>query len=95
MSDAELRAFRARVTGQVQGVGFRWSAVRKARSLGVRGWVRNAEDGSVEVEAEGTPSALAAFLAWLRRGPSGASVSGVETRPVPPGGARGDFDIEF
>lgn len=95
MSDAGLRAFRARVSGQVQGVGFRWSAVREARRLGVRGWVRNADDGSVEVAAEGTPSALEAFLAWLHRGPPGASVSGVETRPARPSGMRGDFDIAF
>ena len=95
MPDAAPRAFRARVTGRVQGVGFRWSAVREARRLGLRGRVRNADDGSVEVEAEGDPSALADFLAWLRRGPSGAFVSDVDVEPVPPGGSRGDFDIEF
>ena len=95
MPDAAPRAFRARVVGRVQGVGFRWSAVREARRLGVRGWVRNADDGSVEVEAEGAPPDLEAFLAWLHRGPAGASVSGVEVRPVAPSGARGDFDLEF
>jgi acylphosphatase len=79
----------------VQGVGFRWSAVREARQLGLRGWVRNADDGSVEVEAEGTPSALEDFLAWLRRGPPGAFVDDVEVHPVQPGEARGDFDVEF
>jgi acylphosphatase len=95
MPGAAPRAFRARVTGRVQGVGFRWSAVREARRLGLRGWVRNADDGSVEVEAEGTPSALEEFLAWLRRGPEGAFVSDVEVHPAAPGGARGDFDVEF
>jgi acylphosphatase len=93
--DAGPRAFRARVTGRVQGVGFRWSAVREARLLGVRGRVRNADDGSVEVEAEGAPAALERFLAWLRRGPAGAYVDDVEVQPVPPGGTCGDFDVEF
>jgi len=88
-------AFRARVTGRVQGVGFRWSAVREARRLGLRGWVRNADDGSVELEAEGAPAALADFLAWLHRGPAGAFVGGVEVHPVPPDASRGDFDLEF
>jgi acylphosphatase len=95
MPGAAPRAFRARVTGRVQGVGFRWSAVREARQLGLRGWVRNADDGSVEVEAEGAPSALEDFLAWLHRGPAGAFVDDVEVHPVPPGGERGDFDVEF
>lgn len=88
-------AFRARVTGRVQGVGFRWSAVREARRLGLRGWVRNADDGSVEVEAEGAPPSLADFLAWLHRGPAGAFVSDVEVHPVPVDASRGDFDLEF
>jgi acylphosphatase len=83
------------VTGRVQGVGFRWSAVREARRLGLRGWVRNDDDGSVEVEAEGPPPQLDAFLAWLHHGPPGAFVSGVHTRPVPPGSVRGEFDIDF
>ena len=95
MPHAGPGAFRARVTGRVQGVGFRWSAVREARRLGLRGWVRNADDGSVEVEAEGAPAALADFLAWLHQGPAGAVVSGVEVHPVPADASRGDFDLEF
>jgi acylphosphatase len=89
------RAFRARVTGRVQGVGFRWSAVREARRLGLRGWVRNADDGSVELEAEGSARSLEEFLAWLHRGPPGAFVDDVDVSPVPPGAGRGDFDIDF
>ena len=86
-------SFRARVSGRVQGVGFRWSAVREARQLGLRGRVRNAIDGSVEVEVEGPVRALEDFLAWLRRGPPGAWVSGVEVDPAGPW--RDDFDAEF
>ena len=95
MPKAGPRAFRARVSGRVQGVGFRWSAVREARRLGLRGWVRNAEDGSVEVEAEGASPALEDFLSWLRAGPAGALVTDVEVSPVPADRTRRDFDIEF
>jgi len=95
MPGAAPRALRARVIGRVQGVGFRWSAVWEARRLGLGGWVRNADDGSVEVEAEGSPAALDVFLGWLRRGPPGAHVSDVEATPVPCSGATGEFDIRF
>jgi len=95
VSPAGPRAFRARVTGRVQGVGFRYSAVREALRLGLRGWVRNAGDGSVEVEAEGASPALEDFLAWLRRGPPGAYVVDVEVHPVPPNSTRGEFDVAF
>lgn len=95
MPGGGFRAFRARVSGRVQGVGFRLSAVREARRLGLRGWVRNADDGSVDVEAEGPPARLDAFLAWLHHGPPGAYVSDVAVDPVPPDAARGEFDVEL
>jgi len=65
------------VKGRVQGVGFRWFAERAARELGVRGWVRNLSDGSVETVAEGDEPAVAAYLARLERGPDGSRVDGV------------------
>jgi acylphosphatase len=62
------------VLGQVQGVGYRWSAQEEALRLGVTGWIRNATSGAVEGEAEGEASAVDAFVAWLQRGPAGARV---------------------
>ena len=69
-----MKARRAVVTGRVQGVGYRFFAERAARELGVRGWVRNLPDGSVEALAEGDDDAIASFLARLRQGPHGSRV---------------------
>lgn len=71
------RAVRACVQGRVQGVGFRDATLRRARELGVLGWVRNADDGSVLVHAEGQPDAVDALLEWLHGGPPSAGVDGV------------------
>ncbi len=65
---------RVRVQGRVQGVGFRYFALQHARRLGLRGYVRNCPDGSVEVLAEGDRTALEELLALLRQGPPAARV---------------------
>lgn len=80
------------VAGVVQGVGFRWSARAEAQRLGVVGFARNLPDATVEVEAEGPPAAVAAFVAWLKKGPPSARVSGIETSDVPARGSAG-FDV--
>lgn len=67
----------ARVTGHVQGVGFRASAVRQAHLIGVRGWVRNNEDGSVEALLQGDHEQVDRMLSWLHAGPRAARVSEV------------------
>ena len=68
----------ATVRGRVQGVGFRYFVVRRALELGVVGWVANAADGSVHCVAEGSPDALDAFEATLRKGPLGAVIDVVD-----------------
>ncbi|MGD0155721.1 MAG: acylphosphatase [Terracidiphilus sp.] len=62
------------IQGRVQGVGFRWYVQREATELELRGWVRNTEDGDVEVMAVGEPRDLSELRASLRRGPRGARV---------------------
>jgi acylphosphatase len=62
------------IQGRVQGVGFRWFVHREASELDRRGWVRNTEDGDVEVVAHGTETDLAELRSSLRRGPRGSRV---------------------
>jgi acylphosphatase len=62
------------VQGRVQGVGFRWFVQREASELDLRGWVRNTEDGHVEVVAAGEPDDLSELRSSLRRGPRGSRV---------------------
>jgi acylphosphatase len=88
-------AFHAVVSGRVQGVGFRYSAVRQARALGVTGSVANRPDGSVDVDAEGDSAALERLLAWLRRGPPGAYVREVQVDWLPWSGRFRGFDVDF
>lgn len=72
-------AIRAVVRGEVQGVGFRDNTVRRARELDVLGWVRNGEEGTVEVHAEGPTRAVEELAAFLRDGPPLARVAEVAT----------------
>jgi acylphosphatase len=67
-----------RVRGRVQGVGFRYFVEHTARGLDLRGWVRNDDDGSVEVYAVGTPAQLSELAGHLWKGPRWAEVRGVE-----------------
>lgn len=76
------KAIRAVVRGQVQGVGFRAATVDRARELGVLGWARNVDDGTVAVHAEGDPDAVDALVAFLHDGPALARVDEVELGAV-------------
>ncbi len=75
-------AVRVVVRGRVQAVGFRESTLSRARELGAMGWVRNGEDGSVLVHAEGAESAVEELVAFLRQGPPAARVADMETEDV-------------
>lgn len=75
------------VSGAVQGVGFRVSLARAARSRSVGGWVRNRPDGTVEAVLEGPEDAVLSLVRWCGDGPRGACVDGVEVREEEPEGA--------
>jgi acylphosphatase len=88
MEGDDLARLKAVAHGWVQGVGYRDFVSREARRQGLRGYVRNSSDGSVEVEAEGSRAALERFLDRLREGPPMAEVRQVEAAWD---AARGDF----
>lgn len=76
------KVVRAIARGRVQGVGFRWYVREAARRAGIRGWVRNCPDGSVEVLAAGEPAAVESVIEAMRRGPAASRVDAVDVRPV-------------
>ncbi|UVC11587.1 acylphosphatase [Rhizobium sp. TH2] len=77
---AQQQAFQVRITGRVQGVGFRDWTAREARLLGLAGWVRNERDGSVTALFVGPEDAVAAMIERLWKGPRLASVSDVTSQ---------------
>lgn len=93
--NTENTAVHARVHGRVQGVGFRYFVQAQARRAGVRGWVRNDYDGSVEVVCEGPTDGVQRFIERLKAGPPGARVSRVEVSSIPFQGTYRSFTIEF
>lgn len=89
-STARLRAV---AHGMVQGVGFRYYVLSRARLLGVTGYVRNAPDGSVETVAEGERHLLEQLLEAIERGPISASVHRVERQWLPYRGQYYRFEV--
>lgn len=83
MAGAETASRLWVIEGRVQGVGFRWFAVTRARALGVAGWVRNRDDGAVEVLGSADPESLERLEADLRRGPPSAHVTRLTSSDVP------------
>ena len=76
------------VRGYVQGVSFRYAAVRAAEARGVAGWVRNRGDGAVEAVFEGEDDAVEAMVGWCEHGPRGAEVDDIEVAAEEPEGLR-------
>jgi acylphosphatase len=82
--NAARKRVRLLVSGEVQGVGFRWYCRERALSLDVAGHVRNLPDGRVEATFEGPPVAVDRMVEWCRRGPAGARVSAVDAHDEQP-----------
>jgi acylphosphatase len=81
------------ITGRVQGVFYRASAAERASQLGLVGWVRNRDDGSVELEAEGDEGALLELVQWCQLGPPAAEVSAAQVTWIEPSGADRGFQV--
>jgi acylphosphatase len=84
-----VTAYRYLVRGRVQGVGYRYFVLKQADALGLTGFARNLPGGEVEVVAEGPDDALAQLEGLLEKGPSFASVAGVDRQPITPRGDSG------
>jgi acylphosphatase len=82
-TDEMLESWLVRVSGRVQGIGYRQACVDRARELGVTGWVRNRMDDSVEAMLQGSPEQLARMCSWLRDGMPAARVDELEVTPMP------------
>jgi acylphosphatase len=82
------------VTGEVQGVFFRYETRERARSRGLAGWVRNLPDGRVEAVFEGPEDGVAEMVGWCHQGPRGAVVKEVEVDREAPEGLEG-FEVRF
>jgi acylphosphatase len=72
------------VSGDVQGVGFRWTCRERARLEGVAGFVRNLPDGRVEAVFEGDQDTVHRMVEWCREGPTWGRVDGIEVEEQPP-----------
>ena len=82
------------IHGVVQGVGFRWSLAVQAEKHGLRGWVRNRDDGAVEAHLEGAQDDVEAVVEWAHDGPRFAHVTHVEVQPVADEGTA-TFELEY
>lgn len=90
-----MPAVRFLAEGLVQGVGFREFVRREAVRSGLSGWVRNLPDGRVEGEVQGKDLALQTFLGFLRKGPPGSRVTGLQTENLPENSQISGFRIRF
>lgn len=85
--------FHLRFTGQVQGVGFRWTATRAANVLGLTGWVYNAWDGSVEMEVQGDEQSIDQMIAAINRGRF-IEIDNIEKEKIPVVEDERDFNVK-
>ncbi len=88
-----MKAVKVRIHGRVQGVWYRASTRAEAERLGLRGWVRNRSDGSVEALLQGDAGTIDDMVAWCRSGPPAASVSAVKVVEVPTDDTLAGFQI--
>ena len=90
---ARTRSIGVRITGFVQGVGYRYWTIRAAQAAGIAGWVRNRRDGSVEAHLQGAAAACDRLVEACRVGPRGARVEMIEVTRAPYDAALRDFDL--
>lgn len=89
----ELRVIK--IHGKVQGVGYRFFATRVARRLGLKGWIRNLRDGTVDAAVEGEPEAIEEWIEEIKEGPRYAEVTRIDQEKKSYRGTFGEFDVRF
>lgn len=95
-SEQHEKIVRCRVYGCVQGVGFRFTVWRQALKLGITGYVRNCDDGTVEVAACGTPEQIDTLIDWIKAGgPRSARVDELTVTAFQPQQRWQDFSIRY
>jgi len=90
-----MKRVRVKIFGRVQGVGFRFFVYRNAKNLGLKGWVRNLTDGTVEALFEGEDEKIKEILELCKKGPPLAKVKRVEVREEEVKNEFNDFEILF
>jgi len=90
-----MKAVHLIVSGLVQGVGFRYFAVRKARALDIKGFVRNRYQGDVEIVAEGDEGMINQFIDEIKIGPISSDVRDIKIEWITPTGEFNGFDVRF
>lgn len=90
----DQQSYLIRVRGRVQGVGFRYAVQQEARSLGLKGWVRNLDNGSVQACIQGQSTACTSFLSWCRNNPGYSWVEGMDITDGPQE-PQGAFRIKY
>lgn len=93
--NTENQRLEARITGRVQGVGFRHFTTMQAQRLGLSGWVRNERDGSVRLVAEGADEDLETLLDAVKEGPRSARVENVSSAWDAPTGEFNGFRVRY
>lgn len=78
-----IKSVKINIYGKVQGVGFRYSALQRANELGITGFVKNRNDGSVYIEADGEPEIIEEFVLWCRKGPAWSRVDDIKIIDIP------------
>ena len=84
-----------KIHGKVQGVGYRFFATRVARRLGLKGWIQNNRDGTVEAAVEGEKNVIDEWIEELKEGPRYAEVTKIDQDSKEFTGRLGDFDVKF
>lgn len=90
-----MKTVRIKVYGKVQGVGFRYYTLRQANKLGVKGWVRNVQDGTVEIVAQGDPASLDKLSAAVKQGSPASKVKRIHVEEIDGMNRYSSFQVKY